>query len=236
MVISHKNKYLFVQLPHTGCSAIARELREYYDGEPIHRKHSRYHHFLKSASEAEKKYFVFSGIRNPIEDAMSMFFKLKSNHEGYDNPINYIENGGFVTKRMRRKFEFVKNNHGDFKKYFRKSYRYPYDNWSRLDHCRFDYIIRFERIQDDFSEVLMQLGIEQIRPLPVYNKTRKRRDDETHLSASDLKNRVHWVFAPFMQKWGYKMPTEIGDGVVPFTSRIAYEIIGILRSLYWRMS
>lgn len=66
MVISDKYKYLFVELPHTGSTAISRELCEYYDGTQILSKHIFYHQFLKTATPKRKNYFVFSCIRKPL--------------------------------------------------------------------------------------------------------------------------------------------------------------------------
>jgi hypothetical protein len=45
MVISHKHKYLFVELPKTATSAISHELIETYAGEKILRKRSAYRDF-----------------------------------------------------------------------------------------------------------------------------------------------------------------------------------------------
>ena len=125
MIISHKHRYLFIQLPHTGSSSIAKELRKHYDGEPIHRKHTTYHRFLKTASPDEKAYFTFSGIRHPINEVISIYYKLKTNHEGYDNPSFFSENGGFVTKRMRKRFRFVQDVKTDFERFFKKYYKLP---------------------------------------------------------------------------------------------------------------
>ena len=48
MIISHKHKYVFVELPQTASSAIAKELKANYDGHeilfkqsPLYLKHSR---------------------------------------------------------------------------------------------------------------------------------------------------------------------------------------------------
>ena len=49
MIISEKNKYLFLELPRTGSTAISKELRDHYDGKRILRKHSLYHEFKKIA-------------------------------------------------------------------------------------------------------------------------------------------------------------------------------------------
>ena len=55
MIISHKHKYVFIELPMTGSTAINNELRENYDGIYVLKKHSSYRDFLKDATEAEKK-------------------------------------------------------------------------------------------------------------------------------------------------------------------------------------
>ena len=54
MVISHRHRYLFVELPRTGSTAIHRELIELYDGTAILQKHATYEDFLRGATEIEK--------------------------------------------------------------------------------------------------------------------------------------------------------------------------------------
>ena len=104
MVISHKYKYLFIATPRTGSTAIQTELIKNYEGETIYRKHSHYFEFLSNATIKEKDYFVFASIRNPLDDIVSIYMKLKSNHGGYYSNSEYFsENGGFVTRGMRRK-------------------------------------------------------------------------------------------------------------------------------------
>ena len=73
MIISHKNKYLFVELPHTATTAIIKEFREKYDGKRILRKHAFFHDFQKIANDDEK-YFVFSCVRNPMDEVVSIYY------------------------------------------------------------------------------------------------------------------------------------------------------------------
>ena len=82
MFISHRHRFLFVQLPHTGGSAIAAEICENYGAERILRKHSPYHEFLGIASSEERRYKVFAAIRNPMDEALSIYFKYKNDHHG----------------------------------------------------------------------------------------------------------------------------------------------------------
>ena len=71
MMISHQHRYVYIEVPRTGSSAVRRELREMYDAEPILRKHATYRDFLRQASADEKTYFAFSGIRNPLDVAVT---------------------------------------------------------------------------------------------------------------------------------------------------------------------
>ena len=91
MIISHKHKYVFVELPQTASSAIAKELKANYDGHEILFKHALYStDFLKQAKPEEKAYKVISGMRNPMDICVSNYFKFKTDHENrYSNPRSF---------------------------------------------------------------------------------------------------------------------------------------------------
>ena len=64
MVISDKYKYVFVELPRTGTTAISKELVENYDGKTILWKHAPLNKFLEQATPEQQAYFnsLVSGI------------------------------------------------------------------------------------------------------------------------------------------------------------------------------
>jgi hypothetical protein len=235
MIISHTHRYLFVELPHTASTAVGRELCTHYDGKPILRKHARYHEFLRNASADERTYFVFSGIRNPLDEAVSMYLKYKTNHRGnYTNPSKLRRNGGHVTGADLERFHYIRRNNAEFPDYLWHFYRRPYDNWSSLAHHTFNFIIRFERLQDDFARLLQQLGIEQRRPLPTVNPTAEK---ERHFSAyytPDVYDHARWIFGPFMKKWGYSFPPKWGTAPIPRSSQVLFRALTIYRRLRWR--
>lgn len=235
MIISHKHKYLFVELPHTGSTAVSRELCENYDGIPILHKHAFYDEFLHVASSEEETYFVFSGIRSPLDEAVSVYFKYKTNHkENYTKPERLKKNGGHVTNADLRRFSFIKNNDADFPSYFRRFHTYPYDNLSRLSHKEFDFVMRFENLQDDFAQALGLIGIEPKRPLPVANKTGGKSRDFISYYTPEIREQARRVFGPFMRRWGYDFPSEWGDNSVPWSSQMLFHACGILKKFYWR--
>lgn len=235
MIISHQHKYLFVELEHTGSTAISQELCANYAGAPILHKHAFYHEFQKIASAEEKKYFVFASVRNPLDEAVSLYFKCKNNHKNnFTNPAMRKKNGGHISDDDLQRFRFIRDAGADFPVYFKKFYTMPYDNFSSLAHKKFDFILRFENIQDDFAQVLKMMGIEQTRPLPATNKTAGKENHFLSFYTPDIRDQAKRVFGPFMQKWDYEFPPEWGDNSIPWSDQVQFQAISTLKRLHWR--
>jgi hypothetical protein len=234
MIISHKYKYLFVELPHTASTAVSQELRDNYDGHQILWKHSPYHQFLRIANTEEKSYFVFSCIRNPLDVVITEYFRIKTNHEGaYTDPKRWRRNGGWVPDYQLRQFNFIQDNNADFATFFKRFHKVPYDNWSCLAHKQFDFVIRFENLQSDFAKVLKLLGIEQKRALPLKNKTGNKQHFLSYYTP-EIQGQAKRVFGPFMEKWDYDFPSEWGDNSVSWLGQVEFHLRSVPRKLYWR--
>ena len=242
MIISRKHKYLFVELPHTASTAISKELRDNYDGERILRKHSFYQEYQKIAMKGNETDFVFSCIRNPMDDVLSIYFKYKTDHYGSfqngsfknrEKREELARQGLLITKRSLGKHNFVQKYGNEFPGYFKKFYKFPYDNWSSLDHKNFDYIIRFENLQQDFQRVLELIGLEQKRPLSIINPTREKKHYLTYYTP-EIYQHAKYVFSPFMKRWNYPFPADWGDNSVPLISEILFRFFGIIRIIYWK--
>ncbi len=80
MIISDRYRYVFIQTPMTGSSAVAKELVEKYEGRTILSKHAIYSTFLANANNEQRKYFVFSGVRHPLDKMVSNYQKMLNNH------------------------------------------------------------------------------------------------------------------------------------------------------------
>ena len=180
MIISHKYKYAFVELNLSASTTLSRELLECYAGTRVMKRHATYDDFLRIASDEEKEYFTFSTIRNPLDLAVTQYHKYKSNHRGqFTNPERWKKYDGSIYYNLiaKRRYDFVTDAGMTFADYFKRFYKLPYDNWSSLSHKDFDYVVRFENLEEGFAHVLALLGIEQVRPLPQVNKTRGRESD-----------------------------------------------------------
>ena len=230
MIISHKHKYLFIELPHTGTTAISRELRLHYDGQQILRKHGHYHEFLRVAKPEEKEYFVFSGIRNPLDEAVSLYFKYKTDHH---TRFSRPSPKSTVTRRDLERFKFVRDTNASFADYFKRFYRFPYSNWSTISHRDFDCVIRFENLADDFVMALRLMGIQPVRPLPVVNKTMEKKHYLEYFTPEIIPS-ARWIFGPYLKEWGYSLPPEWGKEGVPALAIAQYRALNLVRSFYWR--
>lgn len=235
MIISHKYRYLFVELPRTGSSAIASELREFYDGKPILKKHSTYKDFLAKASSEQKSYFVFSCIRNPADSAVSLYYKYKTNHRGRFSDEELAKQNFFTRSLMKRQFKFVSQPKTTFRDFFMRYYRLPYDDWASLDHKNFDRVIRFESLSDDFENVLRVIGVNPVRGLPVKNQTSKDGSDFWHhYDDPAIRRRAVWVFSQYMQNCGYEFPADWNVSRSSWSSRAVLQSVNLFRNFYWR--
>lgn len=195
MIISHKYKYVFIQLGKTASSAMARELCEFYDGREILWKHARYEDFLLTATEEEKKYFTFAGIRNPLDFIVSRYHLrlLGRNNDNRNNLKQYL----FLGKN---------NNFDDF--FFKFFCRSIYFDWRIKKYSKLDYIYRYENLQADFSLILNKLGIRQIRPLPLFNQTPNKKNFLDYYNNKKIQQVAIIIFGPFFKKWNYQFPQD----------------------------
>jgi hypothetical protein len=234
MVISDRYKYLFIEFWRSASTAIADELVELYGGERILWKHARYDDFRRFAENETSDYFVLSSIRNPLDETVSFYYKLKSNHNGhFTDPAYFVEHGGYVTAKQRRHYGFVRQGKS-FEEYLWKFYKLPYVNWTVLDHKNFDFVIRYENLQGDFSTALQMLGIEQVRPLPLVNKTVGTDRRMEILFPSGSTRHALRVFGPMLEYWGYEFPFAGEREEASKYDRFLFRLLKTIKSVYWR--
>ncbi len=141
-----------------------------------------------------------------------MYFRYKTDHLG-----RYSERRKNVTRGDIELFDFIQRTGADFPAYFMREYRrpLPYDDFSSEAHNHFDFVVRFETLQEDFATVLGMLGIKPKRPLPIVNRTTDKRSDFASYYPPELIQRAKWVFGPYMEKWGYRLPPGWGKFPAP---------------------
>jgi hypothetical protein len=231
MIISHEHQYLFIEVPLTASWAIRHELCEHYDGTPILHKHASYPEFLRVAGQTERDYFAFATVRNPLDVAVSRYVKYKTNHKGaFSTPE--ARKGLRVDNGDLAKFRFIQETNGSFEAYIKRFHRRPYNNIINLSREQLDFVIRYEELQEGFSEVLRRLGIEQVGPIPMRNKTRQKRDDWESYYSAEIVEQAKRSFGPFMTQWGYDFPDEWGSYEPRWQDELKFRLFSIAQRFY----
>ena len=141
----------------------------------------------------------------------------------------------FAKHYFSKRHNYVKSRNASFSDYFLKYYKYPYMDWNILAHKRFNHVIRFENLNDDFQKVLDLLGLESKRDLPLVNKTKGR--DREFLSYFDEKSilRAKKVFGIYLKELNYEFPSEWGTHEISNIERFKFEMKLIIMKIYWRI-
>ena len=235
MIISHRHRYVFVEMPRTGSRAVADELEQYYDGHEILRKHATYSDFLRDATGDERTYFSFSSVRNPLDVAVTRYAHLRANKDNRFTEARQISiRNSLASKVERRIHRWMVKHDADFEAFLLRWYLLPYDTWTSVDHRRLDLVMRTETLSDDFSRALERIGIEPNRRLPVVNATPGRESDFVSFYTPKAIKRAAWVFGPYMREWGYEFPESWGEVRVPRWSHVVMRIVRVPRMVYWR--
>jgi hypothetical protein len=234
MIISHKHRYLFLEIPLTGSWSIRRELSIHYDGVPILHKHATYPEFLQIANNAEKDYFVFACVRNPLDKTVSGYFKVITDHKDLylkaDDSLssNLIDYSDYLAHRQLSK------SNQDFETVFTRPrvWERPYSSMIDVSQPFLDYVIKFENLNDGFAEVLSNFGINQIRPLPRRNVTGGRQSEWQSYYTPRMIEKAKLIYGPFMERWGYEFPSSWGDYKVSKRKRAEYKLVNRMKLEY----
>tara|TARA_Y100000034_G_C6901893_1_gene417373 strand:+ start:2278 stop:2985 length:708 start_codon:yes stop_codon:yes gene_type:complete len=193
MIISDKHKYLFIQLEKTASTAIASELIANYAGRPILWKHATLSDFLKHATPQQQKYFKFSGVRNPLDIAVSWYHIRKQRIP--KDPVS------------KKQTSFIKGN-PSFPRFFKKFYpNNHYQDWKTRDFNKLNFIYRYEDIQSDFSHILKKLDIKQKRSLPTINKTLVKTEPYLTHYTKEIQGQAQMTFSSFFKRFNYSFPS-----------------------------
>lgn len=224
MIVSSAHRYVFVEVPHTGSTAIAAELCQHHGGRPLLAKHSAYSEFWHIATPEERRYRAIVGVRNPLDSTVTDYLRYRANPRGhFTNPRLRAESGGWVREAHLERFRFVQAGH-DFTDYFWRfiAASRPYYNFSLASPRPFDFVIRHETLPESFAECLRSLGLAPTRPLPRKNATPAKRADFASYYAPEIQPFAARVFGPFMAQWGYSLPEDWSVDAAPLSSRVAF--------------
>ncbi|QDU36086.1 Sulfotransferase family protein [Maioricimonas rarisocia] len=229
MIISDTYKYVFIEIPNTGCTSVRRMLRDRYDGRPVLHKHATYAELIRSGLCRRKEYFVFATVRNPLDVSVTQFEKMRSNHKGrYTDPKRIGTHS--VPYRVKRLFDMVQTDGAGFSRFLRKLHPQTYNNFYLLLHEEMDYVMRFEKLEAEVAHVLTQIGIENFEGLPHTNRTSNKAPFESYYDTEGIRHASR-VYGPYMNRWGYTFPESWGDIHIPRSSNLRFRTVDSLATL-----
>lgn len=232
-IISRARRYLFIMPPRTGCTAIGEgvllpELSgEWFPAEGItdpttghtilDRKHCdlaelRRHRLL--GDQERQGLFTFATTRNPFDSLVSHYYKRRTvrNRELAD-PESFVHRRPHAVEGIKLATEVPfeewldyhlrpKSSRQRVRAFLRGSAFNRGDMYVRYAQG-VDYVMRYERLQDDFAEVQRRIGVEQPVEIPRINATPSRDPDYRSYYTPRSRRLVEKVFAADLAHFGY---------------------------------
>ena len=162
MIVSRKHEFLFFELPRTGTTSIRNKLIDENIGEisrRIHR-HGSISKYRRIFGNEFIDYKIISCLRNPMDRVLSLYLKLKRDHNNYFSKLECKERKTILEVRTLRRYRDIQNNDLSFEDYFLKYFRMPYVDWMYFDMSSCYEIIKFENLQEDFTKVVNKQNID----------------------------------------------------------------------------
>ncbi|WP_342075677.1 sulfotransferase family 2 domain-containing protein [Yoonia sp. SS1-5] len=232
MIVSDTHKFVFVQIPHTGSTGLGRLLVEQYGGREILRKHSYLDELKTAFPDIYRDYYIIGGVRNPLDDRVSSYFKLKSDHMGlYSGQLKDKKAipGG---KRTRKMHQLILEKDLSFSDYFVQFVPLVYWNPISIQQQRYNQIYRFESLDADMLAFSKAIGVDPII-LPKSNKTAGRDTDFTQYYDTRAQEHARKIFTPFMDAFGYDFPDDWASGQTP--GWVATNTAFAIRRAQWKL-
>ena len=164
------------------------------------------------------RYIFVSGIRNPLDQAVSSYFKAVNDPSA--GTSRSLTHRLTRTSTSAERADFAKCLPTDFSRFFCEFYSWVYAPRWLSSQRESDSVIRFESIQQGFAEALALTNTPLERPLPLINKTQRPSRTFEDFYNDRAQAHAHRVFGPFMDEWGYSFPNGWRTPTHPTSSQV----------------
>ena len=234
MVVNDEHKYVFIQNPNTGSTATANELCEVYGGRSILANHAMYHDFVRHVGKpAAAGYTVIAGIRHPMDVTVTRFFRLRTNHQHRFTELRDDFKRTIRGRHRLKQFSLANQPDMSFSDYFMRISHFVYDDRSSLlpDSAL---LVRYENMNTDLAAALSQVGLAMERDIPVQNRTSGRERSFVQYYEPRTYARAFRYFGPFMRRFGYGFPEEMGEPQVTASAEHLFSLQHPFRGAFYR--
>ncbi|MEM9515317.1 MAG: hypothetical protein AAGA42_10725 [Actinomycetota bacterium] len=210
MILGRDLRYVFVQVPQTGSTAVGSWLCDHYGGEPVLEKHATIIEARHRLGRELDGCVVIVSIRDTYDQLISSYYKA---HHGYHNA-----SAGFRALRHDRS-RWVSEHDASLPEFVDRFARRILAPVHALSLRRADIVLRRESLGADVAELGHVLGDARPPVLPRRNATRRPTVVLEHALSADQMHRVERLHRPFRYEFGY---TEVPPSA---TDRAAYETL-----------
>jgi hypothetical protein len=229
-ILVRDKSFLFIMVPHTGCTAVGKVLvesagGEYLPAQPVKdasgtivlpRKHNTLPQLLAHGvvtSHERLGMLVAGTVRNPFDWLVSQYLRFLPVRAGDQSGVVKTASGYIQgDPRMRgapEEFEawlvgrYRRKRRGPLGKILPRQSRKHVDWLEGVDA-----VMRFEKLQATFDELVTRVGIEQHLEIPVVNQTvsREGRDFREWYTPA-AREIAEEAFAGYLKKYGYGFST-----------------------------
>jgi hypothetical protein len=225
-VLVRDKSFLFIMVPHTGCTAVGKALLtsaggEFLPAQPIKnasgkivvpRKHNTLPQLLGYgvlAPQDRMRLLVAGTVRNPFDWLVSQYLRFLPVKAGDESGLVKTATGhiqgdpryqgapeefeAWLVSRYRRR------RRGPFGRILPTSSRKHVDWLEGVDA-----VLRFERLQETFDQVLARVGVEQHIHIPVLNETVSRHGRDFREWYTPAGREIaEEAFAGYLKRYGY---------------------------------
>jgi hypothetical protein len=215
---------LFIMPPRTGSTAIGELLCEKLGGEylpksdvidtqgvaVLRHKHNTLRDLLTHGlltPQEKASLFTFTCVRNPFDSLVSLYVKLSTTYQylledkasfihrdpGYMEDMNWCRTHSFD--------EWIERRYGR-RRVWRLFSRAPRASMFSRFTDGADYVMRFEKLQEGFDEVLSRVGLERLT-IPLINPTPDRAADYRGYYSPKSRRLVEAALADDLERYGY---------------------------------
>jgi hypothetical protein len=229
-IISKERGYLFLMAPRTGCTAVGEAVLipklggEYLPREDVldeagtlmvGNKHASLQELMNHGlikREEAARLFKFTTVRNPFDSLVTLYVTMGTRYKRLlDDPTSFVRKKPGMSKGVQMASEYPFDEWVERKFHLnglKGGLRWGLGTYPKPRHMYqayldgSDFVMRFERLQDDFNQVLKQLGVTTPIEIPRCNVT----DGKDHYRAyytSRARRVAERAFAPDLELFDY---------------------------------
>jgi hypothetical protein len=199
VIVSHEHRFVYVQVPQTGSSAIGSWMIDHLDGVSVLRKHTTLPQARRLLGSSIDGYLVIASVRDSLDQFVSSYFKTLNRPPTGNGSGGWFGLRATSTARVR----WAQSGNPTLDSYIDQFVRRPHAPVYTVSLRAADLVLRYEEIESASQYLAAALGTGELPPVPHLNPTDRKRSDLAELASPERFDRVVRFHRPYRHEWGY---------------------------------